>query len=102
MQLLLKRSRPDGIILLLQTDDEIQFACKLYQRLSAERTDLKWVFILPQMDGEESIPPKLQESATLLHRPYDTEQILSALETAFDVTQSAVAAEPVPVGNTIS
>ena len=100
LQLLLKRSRPDGIILSLNSDDEVEFAGKLYQRLSTKRNELKWVFILPQADGPESIPPTLQESATLLHRPYNAEQIVAALESAFDDTQPTAAAEAVPVSAT--
>ncbi|MBT4866147.1 MAG: response regulator [Planctomycetaceae bacterium] len=102
LQLLLKRSRPDGIILSLQTDDEVQFASKLYQRHSAQQHELKWIFILPQVDGEDedSVPPALRECATVLHRPYNSEQIVATLESAFGDAQQPAGVEAVSVATT--
>jgi CheY-like chemotaxis protein len=95
LQLLLKRTRPDGLILSLNSEEEVQFASSLFQRLSAKRSELKWIFVLPPFDENDPVPPQLREQATVLHRPYDGEQIAAALDAAFDAAFDAESANDV-------
>lgn len=108
LQLLLKRSRPDGVILAVRSDDELRFAVGLHRRLSTDRPELSWVFILPpreELKEDGIVPPELRERATILHRPYDAEQVLGALQRAFGNAEppaepddeADVEIEPVPV-----
>lgn len=91
MQLLLKRSRPDAVLLALDSGENWLFASEM--RRSKELAESKWVGILPSAghlsagnDGARD-PSRLNLDA-ILRRPYSAEQLAETLDGLFTYRDS--------------
>lgn len=82
VRLLLKRSRPDVLILPLEVDGDITFAAQAQQELAAKDADVKLVGILASPENRETPRHTPVACDAYLNRPYSPEQCLQAVEQA--------------------
>ena len=94
VQLLLKRSRPDVLILPVQSAEEVKFAAHVQQQLAANDLDVKCVGVLSsRIDGKEPGQTPVACHAYLT-RPYTAEQCLEAVEQALSNEGTISPVEP--------
>jgi CheY-like chemotaxis protein len=90
MQLLLKRSRPDAILLALDNGENLLMATEM--RRSKEFGDSKLVGILPSHganhDGDLPADPARLHLDAVLRRPYSADQMAQTLDGLFENTGS--------------
>ncbi|MCA9076841.1 MAG: response regulator [Planctomycetaceae bacterium] len=92
VRLLLKRSRPDVLILPLEADGEITFAAQAQQELAAKDADVRIVGVLSSTDDRDTPRHTPVACDAYLTRHYSAEQCLKAVEQAMSdepVTQVA-------------
>lgn len=85
VQLLLKRSRPDALIVPLDTEEERTFAIGLHKHLSTQESGPFWIGLRAADDGDDATdwtPPVPCDA--VVERPCDAEQILVALDRIFN------------------
>lgn len=85
VQLLVKRSRPDALIVPLDSDEEREFANSIQKHLSTQDVQAKWIGVYTA-DAEQQPadwdPPVFCDE--VIRRPYEAEQILTALDRVFN------------------
>ncbi len=80
VRLLLKRNRPDVLMLPLETDTEITFAAQMQQELAAQSVDVKLVGILQSRTERDTPAHTPVVCDAYLTRPYTSEDCLKAVE----------------------
>lgn len=80
IRLLLKRSRPNVLILPMETDAEITFAAQVQQELAAQNTDVKFIGVLEGRAERETSAHTPVVCDAYLNRPYSSDQCLKVLE----------------------
>ncbi|MEZ6144540.1 MAG: response regulator [Planctomycetaceae bacterium] len=80
VRLLLKRSRPDVIILPLQTDAEITFAAQVQQELAAQNIDVKFIGVLQSRTDRDAHAHTPVVCDAYLTRPYTSELCLKVID----------------------
>lgn len=91
VQLLLKRSRPDVLILPLESDRDQQVAAKIREQLESRQVDMKIVGVLA--DDETSDTPSSDLFDAVVSRPYTAEHILAAIDEVMENGASHAAGE---------
>ena len=93
IQLLLKRSRPDVVVLPWETEENRTFARDLSKTLGDKGKQIKWIGVLP--DGDittlsEQIRSEAESGFSAdgyLKLPYNREDILTEFSRVFDLSQ---------------
>ena len=85
VQLLLKRSKPDALIMPLDTDAEREFAVAVHKHLKKKEIPAKWIGLHANGDEENSSDwkPPIPCNA-VVSRPCDADQILGELDRIFN------------------
>lgn len=85
VQLLLKRGRPDALVVPLDTEAEQQFAVSIHKHLAAQNASPCWIGLRSSENGETDEPwsPPIPCNA-VVNRPCDADQILSELDRLFN------------------
>ena len=93
VQLLVKRSRPDALVLPLDSEEERKFALSIQKHMEDQQSHAKWIGVYsPQADDQpENWEPPIS-CDEMVHRPYEPDQILAALDRVFDA--KAASASP--------
>src|SRR5690606_10226438 len=90
VQLLLKRSHPDALIMPLDTEAERKFAGSVHKHLSDQQEQAPlWIGLHRAAEGEAAgdwTPPIPCD--TVLHRPCDADEVLAELDRLFNNTTS--------------
>jgi CheY-like chemotaxis protein len=97
VQLLVKRSRPDALVMPLDSKAEREFAAGIFKHVREQNPDAKWIGLHAAAGSADWKPPVPCDA--IVSRPCDAEQILTALDRIFNqpsASQADRSPEPKP------
>ena len=83
IQLLLKRSQPDALVMPLDTDDERAFAEGVRKHLDQQSSLTKWIGVRTEPADQQGWTAPIPCDA-IVARPYAPDAVLSALDEMFN------------------
>ncbi len=89
LQLLLRRSRPDVLVLPLSSRDDIKYAAGLQQQLKERMSGVRLIGVVPGKEGAEAALKDLPVTCTaVLRHPFSAEAVVRAIEQSLAATST--------------